>query len=118
MHVVACLCRKVDRAIEIHSLCFAINEGMLPAYNLSALLTFLTAAAPNVCRQVDEAELAAILSAAVICTILAAAGPQRSRMLATLYKVRGHKWEVVHYETLLLSNIVAASVVATDAEPC
>lgn len=27
------------------------------------------------------------LSAAVTCTILAAAGPQRSRVLATLYKV-------------------------------
>ncbi|CAI5511594.1 unnamed protein product [Closterium sp. Naga37s-1] len=37
--------------------------------------------------QVDEEELEAVLNAAVTCTILAAAGPQRSRMLATLYKV-------------------------------
>ncbi|CAI6000522.1 unnamed protein product [Closterium sp. NIES-65] len=37
-------------------------------------------------KQVDEEELEAVLNAAVTCTILAAAGPQRSRMLATLYK--------------------------------
>ncbi|GJP55156.1 hypothetical protein CLOM_g14139 [Closterium sp. NIES-68] len=37
-------------------------------------------------KQVDEGELEAVLNAAVTCTILAAAGPQRSRMLATLYK--------------------------------
>ncbi len=38
-------------------------------------------------RRVDEEELQQALSAAVTCTILAAAGPQRSRVLATLYKV-------------------------------
>lgn len=38
-------------------------------------------------RRVDEDELQQALSAAVTCTILAAAGPQRSRVLATLYKV-------------------------------
>ncbi|KAH7439958.1 hypothetical protein KP509_04G084400 [Ceratopteris richardii] len=37
-------------------------------------------------RQVDEEELQQALTAAVTCTILAAAGPQRSRVLATLYK--------------------------------
>ncbi|GBG82739.1 hypothetical protein CBR_g36268 [Chara braunii] len=37
-------------------------------------------------RHVDEAELEQALMAAVTCTILAAAGPQRSRVLATLYK--------------------------------
>lgn len=37
-------------------------------------------------RMVQEDDLAQALSAAVTCTILAAAGPQRSRMLATLYK--------------------------------
>nr|XP_024375288.1 COP9 signalosome complex subunit 4-like isoform X1 [Physcomitrium patens] len=37
-------------------------------------------------RRVDEDELQQALSAAVTCTILAAAGPQRSRVLATLYK--------------------------------
>lgn len=41
-------------------------------------------------RRVDEDELQQALSAAVTCTILAAAGPQRSRVLATLYKVSGY----------------------------
>ncbi|KAH9692892.1 COP9 signalosome complex subunit 4 [Citrus sinensis] len=36
---------------------------------------------------IDEEALEQALSAAVTCTILAAAGPQRSRVLATLYKV-------------------------------
>ena len=36
--------------------------------------------------QIDEETLEQALSAAVVCCILAAAGPQRSRMLATLYK--------------------------------
>lgn len=39
------------------------------------------------CREIDEEALEQALSAAVTCTILAAAGPQRSRVLATLYKV-------------------------------
>lgn len=38
-------------------------------------------------RLIDEEALEQALSAAVTCTILAAAGPQRSRVLATLYKV-------------------------------
>jgi hypothetical protein len=38
-------------------------------------------------RTIDEEALEQALSAAVTCTILAAAGPQRSRVLATLYKV-------------------------------
>lgn len=37
---------------------------------------------------IDEDALEQALSAAVTCTILAAAGPQRSRVLATLYKVK------------------------------
>lgn len=37
-------------------------------------------------RQIAEEELQHALTAAVTCTILAAAGPQRSRVLATLYK--------------------------------
>ncbi|KAI3733270.1 hypothetical protein L1987_64490 [Smallanthus sonchifolius] len=36
---------------------------------------------------IDEDALEQALAAAVTCTILAAAGPQRSRVLATLYKV-------------------------------
>ncbi|RXH73184.1 hypothetical protein DVH24_012868 [Malus domestica] len=38
-------------------------------------------------QEIDEEALEQALSAAVTCTILAAAGPQRSRVLATLYKV-------------------------------
>ena len=38
-------------------------------------------------REIDENALEQALSAAVTCTILAGAGPQRSRVLATLYKV-------------------------------
>lgn len=38
------------------------------------------------CMQVGEDELAAALEASVTCCILAAAGPQRSRVLANLYK--------------------------------
>jgi COP9 signalosome complex subunit 4 len=35
---------------------------------------------------VDEAERLRCLSAAITCAVLAPAGPQRSRILATLYK--------------------------------
>ena len=38
------------------------------------------------CVQVSEQELTLALEAAVTCCILAAAGPQRSRVLANLYK--------------------------------
>lgn len=41
----------------------------------------------NIFREIDENALEQALSAAVTCTILAGAGPQRSRVLATLYKV-------------------------------
>ncbi len=37
-------------------------------------------------RQVGEDDLEAALTAACTCCILAAAGPQRSRVLANLYK--------------------------------
>ena len=37
-------------------------------------------------RSVDEAELTQALKMSVTCAILAEAGPQRSRALATLYK--------------------------------
>ena len=38
------------------------------------------------CLQISEDELQEALQAAVVCTILAKAGPQRSRVLANLYK--------------------------------
>jgi COP9 signalosome complex subunit 4 len=44
---------------------------------------------------VGEGERAEALQYAIICAILASAGPQRSRMLATLYKdERSSKTEV------------------------
>ena len=43
------------------------------------------------CRELDEEALEQALAAAVTCTILAAAGPQRSRVLATLYKVNNNE---------------------------
>jgi COP9 signalosome complex subunit 4 len=36
--------------------------------------------------KVERGELEQALTLAITCTILAAAGPQRSRMLSTLYK--------------------------------
>lgn len=40
----------------------------------------------SVILQIEEETLEQALSAAVTCCILASAGPQRSRVLATLYK--------------------------------
>eukprot|EP00877_Chromochloris_zofingiensis_P013874 jgi/Chrzof1/8740/Cz03g22180.t1 len=37
-------------------------------------------------KMIDDDELETALKAAITCTVLAAAGPQRSRMLSTLYK--------------------------------
>lgn len=45
-------------------------------------------------KGIDADELMQALKAAITCTILAAAGPQRSRMLSTLYKARGG-WRVL-----------------------
>jgi len=44
------------------------------------------AGAPGDGMKIDAADIKVALSCAVSCTLLAAAGPQRSRMLATLYK--------------------------------
>lgn len=54
---------------------------MLCRYSVTVLMF------PNFFREIDENALEQALSAAVTCTILAGAGPQRSRVLATLYKV-------------------------------
>lgn len=51
-------------------------------------------------REIDENALEQALSAAVTCTILAGAGPQRSRVLATLYKV---------FASLVYHNILVCS---------
>lgn len=53
-------------------------------------------------RTIDEEALEQALSAAVTCTILAAAGPQRSRVLATLYKVNNH-WNNTHFKNLIFN---------------
>lgn len=47
-------------------------------------------------RVIDEEALEQALAAAVTCTILAAAGPQRSRVLATLYKVNILQLHIVY----------------------
>ncbi len=46
----------------------------------------LSSAGSRVGGKVDREELDQALTLAITCTILAAAGPQRSRMLSTLYK--------------------------------
>mmetsp|Transcript_38967 Transcript_38967/g.54119 ORF Transcript_38967/g.54119 Transcript_38967/m.54119 type:complete len:408 (+) Transcript_38967:44-1267(+) len=67
--------------------------------------------------QVSEEELTQALSAAVVCGILAAAGPQRSRLLATLYKdERTH--QLPHFtflQKVYLERILRASEVTDFA---
>lgn len=53
---------------------------------ISATHTRMPVFIPMLQVHVDEEELDTALRAAITCCILAAAGPQRSRMLATLYK--------------------------------
>ncbi|PPE00954.1 hypothetical protein GOBAR_DD02035 [Gossypium barbadense] len=60
---------RSERLLMIHSDCQ--NVSKLPV---------------SILRTIDEDALEQALSAAVTCTILAGAGPQRSRVLATLYK--------------------------------
>lgn len=80
----------------LHAIMFS-NLTKVPSNNPNATMSpfspFLTLklkilkAHYSFCREIDEEALEQALSAAVTCTILAAAGPQRSRVLATLYKV-------------------------------
>lgn len=80
----------------LHAIMFS-NLTKVPSNNPNATMSpfapFLTLklkilkAHYSLCREIDEEALEQALSAAVTCTILAAAGPQRSRVLATLYKV-------------------------------
>ncbi|KAK6115819.1 hypothetical protein DH2020_008088 [Rehmannia glutinosa] len=51
------------------------------------LMVFVENEKPVPVHKIDEEALEQALAAAVTCTILAAAGPRRSRVLATLYKV-------------------------------
>ncbi|KAJ6880782.1 COP9 signalosome complex subunit 4-like isoform X1 [Populus alba x Populus x berolinensis] len=60
---------------------------------------------------IDEEALEQALSAAVTCTILAAAGPQRSRVLATLYKdERCSNFSLTHSHTLMAAYCTIVSV--------
>ena len=59
------------------------TEAALRYYDLSQTKIGLVMGAG---KQVGEADLAAALTSAITCAILAAAGPQRSRVLTTLYK--------------------------------
>eukprot|EP00850_Spirogloea_muscicola_P017497 SM000151S01485 [mRNA] locus=s151:152962:156458:+ [translate_table: standard] len=79
-----------DEGLELqYKVCYArildskrkFLEAALKYYDLSQLNKREVAG-----KKVDEEELETALTAAVTCTILAAAGPQRSRVLATLYK--------------------------------
>ncbi|GAQ90122.1 hypothetical protein KFL_006030050 [Klebsormidium nitens] len=79
-----------EEALELqYKVCYArildakrkFQEAALRYYELSQWEKTNTVA-----NRVDEGDLQQALTAAVTCTILAGAGPQRSRMLATLYK--------------------------------
>ena len=59
------------------------TEAALRYYDLSQTKIGLVMGAG---KQVGEADLAVALTSAITCAILAAAGPQRSRVLTTLYK--------------------------------
>ncbi|GFR45768.1 hypothetical protein Agub_g7222 [Astrephomene gubernaculifera] len=56
-------------------------EAALRYYELSSVRP-----SPGSAVQLDESDLVTALRSAMLCTILAPAGPQRSRMLAALYK--------------------------------
>mmetsp|Transcript_12598 Transcript_12598/g.32285 ORF Transcript_12598/g.32285 Transcript_12598/m.32285 type:complete len:396 (+) Transcript_12598:249-1436(+) len=79
-----------DKALELqYKVCYArildskrrFLDAATRYYELSQLETLRVAG-----KMVDEGELEQALAAAITCTILASAGPQRSRVLATLYK--------------------------------
>lgn len=81
------------RALELqYKVCYArvldakrrFLEAAMRYYELSQLPSTGGGAAGT--PRVDDAELVQALEAAVACAVLAAAGPQRSRVLATLYK--------------------------------
>ncbi|PHT50916.1 COP9 signalosome complex subunit 4 [Capsicum baccatum] len=75
-----CICstRFTARILDLKR---KLLEAALRYYDISKIDKQLTNG-----EEIDEAVLAQALAAAVTCTILAAAGPQRSHVLATLYK--------------------------------
>lgn len=68
----------------------AARAGAAPAVLVRPAVRVLTLAQPCLVSrlQVSEEDLEQALLSSIKCAILAAAGPQRSRMLATLYKAR------------------------------
>jgi len=68
---------------------YAIWDGDVVSLYIKPAISCHSDGAQFACdvREIDENALEQALSAAVTCTILAGAGPQRSRVLATLYKV-------------------------------
>ncbi|KXZ48200.1 hypothetical protein GPECTOR_29g107 [Gonium pectorale] len=79
-----------DEALELqYKTCYArildakrrFLEAALRYYELSSVRP-----SPSCVLQLDESDLETALRSAITCTILAPAGPQRSRMLAALYK--------------------------------
>lgn len=69
-------------------------------------------------RRLDEGDVMKALSAAITCTILASAGPQRSRMLATLYKdERTSRLPILHpfLEKVYMERILKAEEVENFA---
>ncbi|KAG2423894.1 hypothetical protein HXX76_014947 [Chlamydomonas incerta] len=79
-----------DEGLELqYKTCYARILDAKRRFLESALRYYeLSSARPSPASsvQLDEADLATALNAAITCTILAPAGPQRSRMLAALYK--------------------------------
>ncbi|KAG2441204.1 hypothetical protein HYH02_010048 [Chlamydomonas schloesseri] len=88
-------------------------EAALRYYELSSARP---SAASSV--QLDEADLSTALNAAITCTILAPAGPQRSRMLAALYKdERSSRLEVFPFlQKVYLERILDRSEVEAFAK--
>lgn len=60
--------------------------------------------------QVDQGDLLELLGKAVTCAVLGKAGPQRSRVLAVLYKVCSHERVYVHMHMGVCIRCVCASV--------
>ena len=98
----------VQHLSSIHKACVKWDEG-----HLAQVLQFRR-------MQVSEQDLTQALEAAVTCCILAAAGPQRSRVLANLYKdERTRSLPVFPFlEKVYLERILRREEVRTVQPPC
>ncbi|KAF3624561.1 putative BAG family molecular chaperone regulator 7-like [Capsicum annuum] len=88
---------RFSKCVKIASLFLEERHGLaFPGIGFPKGVKFVET---SVGREIDEAVLAQALAAAVMCAILAAAGPQRSHVLATLYKEKPQaEAEEIHYE--------------------